>query len=139
MTKRILAVSIAILLFSPLAIAQQQGTAPATQQAQRHRSKLQQPHSSRAPKAHVEPISKKKRPLHLVGPGSHRSLPETAFNRVFPGVPGKIGSNAEAKKVCEADVKKDCAGMKLGLRRIACIRSSLANSANLARLSYRRR
>ena len=60
MAKRILAIGVVLLLFSPVAMAQQQSPAPAPQPArQQRRSQAPQRHRNRPPKARAWRTSRK--------------------------------------------------------------------------------
>ena len=128
MAKRILAIGLVLLLFSPVALAQQQSPAPAPQPGT---AAAPQPGTAAPPQQATKGacVANIKEKCAGVEPGQGRigACVKEHLAELSQPCQARLARLADAKKVCAADLKKDCAGMKLRLRRIACIKKSLSN------------
>jgi hypothetical protein len=127
MTKRILAIGIVLLLFSPVALAQQQSPAPAPQP---DTAAAPQPGTTAAAQQTTKGacVADIKEKCDGVEPGQGRigACVKEHLAELSQPCQARLAKLADAKKACAADLKKDCAGM-IRARRMACITRSLRN------------
>ena len=128
MAKRILAIGLVLLLFSPVALAQQQSPAPAPQPGT---AAAPQPGTAAPPQQATKGacVANIKEKCAGVEPGQGRigACVKEHLAELSQPCQARLARLADAaKKVCAADLKKDCAGM-MRARRMACIIRSLRN------------